>query len=287
MAGGSNWSYTTGSVIQLWGYWSASADTANNRSWFTFKLRLYRTGTYSTYTTNNNGKIRAKFSGATQNEQTGMEFYVANDSNGKDGYIKTDGGMYEFGFWVGHNEDGTKQIDLSMEFEPCETTGSYIINGQTYTVPFGTVSFDTIPRGSVLGAVSAFNWEDSFSVPVTKYSSSFTDNLTIGIGGTSIKSISGYTSGAAISLSDAELLAAYNALGTGMNATASFSLQTYSGATQIGTSNASATGTAAGTAYLNAGGSWKRTVPHLNAGGTWKKCIAYTNIGGVWKRCVG
>lgn len=287
MAGGSNWNYTTGSVIQLWGYWSASADTANNRSWFTFKLRLYRSGTYNTYTTNNNGKIRAKFSGATQNEQTGMEFYVANDSNGKDGYIKTDGGVYEFGFWVGHNDDGTKQIDLAMEFEPCETTGSYIINGQTYTVSFGTVSFDTIPRGSVLGVVSAFNWEDVFSVPVTKYSSSFTDNLTIKIGDATIKLLSNYTSGAGITLTDTELLAAYNALGTAMSAGATFLLQTYSGGSLIGSASAGATGSAVGTVYLNVGGSWKRAVPHLNAGGTWKKSIAYTNSGGVWKRCAG
>ena len=179
---------------------------------------------------------------------------------------------------VTHNADGSKTVSCSASYAG---TGSY-------TVYWSDASaLSAIPRGSVLGAVSAFNWEDAFSVPVSKYSASFTDNLTIKIGDATIKTLSNYTSGAGITLTDTELFAAYNALGTAMSAAASFLLQTYSGGSLIGSASAGATGSAVGTAYLNVGGSWKRTVPHLNAGGTWKKSIAYTNSGGVWKRCAG
>lgn len=170
MASGSTYVYTTGNVIQLWGYWTAVKDEPNNRSLFTYWLKLYRSGSTNTYTENNNGKIRAKFSDVAQNEQTGMEFYVQNDTNGKDGYIRKDpavGGIYQFSFYVDHNADGTKQVALKLQFEPCETSGSYIINGETYTVNFGTVTFDAIPRAATISGYSDFNIGSNTVLTVT------------------------------------------------------------------------------------------------------------------------
>ncbi len=90
-------------------------------------------------------------------------------------------------------------------------------------------------------------------MPVTKYAPSYTDTLTISIGGTLIKTIPNYTSGALITLTDSELLEAYNAL-TENSATVTFTTTTKSGETTIGTSTKTATGTAAGTVRLNVGG---------------------------------
>ena len=189
--------------------------------------------------------------------------------------------LFQNSWIVDHNADGTKTLTITSDFDADASsgmTGAYVST---------TFTLDTNPRGSVINSVSNFNLEDTFSVSVTKYSSSFTDTLAIKYGGTTIKTITGYTSGASINLSDTEILTAYNALGSNMSGTFTFNLTTKSGSTTIGTDSDTATGTAKGTMYINSGGTWKRTVPHRNVSGAWKKCIAYINSGGTWKRCKG
>lgn len=179
---------------------------------------------------------------------------------------------------VTHNTDGTKTVNCSAGFEGTRAgTGQYV----TWS---GSKTLYTIPRGSVIGTVSNFNLEDSFSVPITKYSSSFTDTLTISIGGTLIKTIPNYTSGTLITLTDSELLSAYNAVAiTNTNTTVTFGLTTYSGSTAVGTSSAAATAYLAGTIWIRAGSVWRRAVPFIKAGGSWKRTVAYINKSG-WER---
>lgn len=283
MASDSNYVYTTGSIIKLWGFWTAVKDDENNRSSFTYWLQLIRSGSQDTYDTDNYAKIRAKFNGVTQNEQTGMDFWVKNDTNGKSGFIINSDNTYKFSFNVPHNMDGTKQVNLKLEFEPVISSGSYIIGGQTYVVDFGTISFDPIPRASVLGTVSAFDLEDSFSVPVTKYSSSFTDKLDLSYGSSPIAARSSYTSGTAIKLSDDEILKAYRLMGTSETKTFTFKISTYYGSTLIGTSSKSVSGTSAGTMHVRVNGKWERAVPYVRVSGAWKKSLGYVR-NSSWKR---
>lgn len=220
----------------------------------------------------------------------------ANDNPA--GYIIIDGTQYNFNsnFNVGqtstgsqliktqsktvtHNSDGSKTVACSASYN-----GTGYWDGQWHTVTWSDSKvLATIPRGSVIGTISAFNVEDSFSVPVTKYSESFTDTLEIKLGETVIKTITPYTNNAAITLTDAEILAAYNAQGADLTSAFIFKTSTYSGATLIGTDEKTANGTDAGTGYIKISGTWKRALPYIKVSGAWKKAIIlFKNT--TWKR---
>lgn len=139
------------------------------------------------------------------------------------------------------------------------------------------------PAGSVLGTIADFNLEDGFSVPVTKYSSSFSDELSLSIGAINIKTIPNYTNGSSIKLTDAELLGAYTALGSGKSTEVSFALSTKSGSTTVGTDNGTATATAAGTAHIKVSGAWKRAVAWIKVSGVWKRAVCHVKAES-WRR---
>lgn len=220
----------------------------------------------------------------------------ANDNPA--GYIIIDGTQYNFtaNFNVGQSPSGLQLIRTqsktvshnTAESKTAVCSASYegtgYWDGTYHTVYWNdSLVLTNIPRGSVIGSLTAFNLEDTFSVPITKYSTSFVDNLTIKIGSTTIHTEPNYTSGAAINLSDTEILSAYNALGSNMSGSVIFELVTTSGGTQIGTSSGAATGIAAGTAYIKVGGHWTRAVPHIKAGGVWKKAVMLMKDT-TWKR---
>lgn len=143
------------------------------------------------------------------------------------------------------------------------------------------------PAASVIGSIADFNFEDAFSVPVTKYAPSFTDTLKIYIGAACIKTVDNYCGNETIALTDAELLSAYGATAYGQStASVTFATATKSAEETIGMSAGAAVGTAAGTARINDGGTWKRGVVWINADGAWKRAIANVNGAGVWKRGV-
>lgn len=133
---------------------------------------------------------------------------------------------------------------------------------------------------SIIGTVSPFNLEDVFRVPLTKYVSSATDTLTIKVGSTTIKTITGYTNNADIQFTPAELLVAYEALGTTNAATATLTLETSYNGSSLGTSSATATASAAGTATIVNHGSG---VVWRNVNGVWHRAVAFTNVAGTWK----
>jgi hypothetical protein len=245
--------------------WSSTATIASNSSSVHAALYARRNNDYTTYGT---GTWTININGTTYSVTRSVSFGLST------GWYK----IIENTVTVSHNTDGTKSCYIGA-------TGG--ISGETSyasTVCNATVTLDTIPRGSVIGTISAFNLEDAFSVPVTKYSSSFTDTLTIKYGSTTITTVDGYTSGAEISLTDDEILAAYNAMGSALSGSFTFEITTKSGSTTIGTDSATATGTAKGTMHLKVNGEWKRAVPHRNMNGTWKRCIAYRNVSGTWQR---
>lgn len=222
----------------------------------------------ASYHLDDDGVVKIKVAGVQILTATGLSGFDFRSYTSKEIFNRT--------ATITHDTDGT----FSETFQTECTYSTYATGTQS-----GTVAFDTIPRASEIGAISNFNLEDTFSVPVDKKSPSFTDDLVMKQGSTTIKTILNYTSGASINLTDTELLTAYNAIDK--SASFTFETTTKSGSTVIGTDNAAATGTAAGTAYFKTSGSWKRALPYIKVNGTWKKAIANIKSGGSWKRGIG
>ncbi len=276
-------------VIHQRVYWRAVADVPNNRYKMYCKLWLSRDSTWATHDATHRHRVDFYGGGGSVYDTT-MSIYVRDPGNtigDYDGYQRDSDHHTEFEFWVNCDPDGTCDFTLTGKLTCTAYFGSsyFPTNGISYA--YADVHLDQIPRGSVINSVSNFNLEDTFSVSVTKYSSSFTDTLAIKYSSTTIKTITGYTSGMAINFSDTEILTAYNALGSNMSGTFTFTTTTKSGSTTIGTDSETATGTVKGTMYLNNGGTWERAVPHLNVGETWKRCIAYFHDGDDWQRGIG
>ncbi|MEL7569437.1 MAG: hypothetical protein AAGU14_02640 [Eubacteriaceae bacterium] len=250
--------------------YKVSQDTATNTTTYQAVVKLLCTNDAS-YHLDDNGVVTIRVAGVTS--------LSATSCTGFDFRSSTSVTIYTGSTTVTHDTDGTFS-EIFSTICKYDSTGSYA-NG----TGSGTVAFDTIPRASEIGTISNFNLEDTFSVPIDKKSSSFTDDLVIKQGETVIKTITDYASGANINLTDAELLNAYNAI----DKTAAFTFETTtkSGSTTIGTDSAEATGIAAGTAYIKTGGSWKRALPYLKVNGVWEKAIANIKSGGSWKRGIG
>lgn len=101
----------------------------------------------------------------------------------------------------------------------------------------GSFTLDSIPRASAISSVSGNKVTDTFAVKFTKYVSSYTDTLNIGVEGKAAsQKISGYTSGKTFTLSDAIKSAIYAASQASQSASVSFWLTTYSGSSKVGDS---------------------------------------------------
>ena len=141
-----------------------------------------------------------------------------------------------------HSSDGTKSFSYSFSQEIAITySGSYI--GTKTGSSTGTL--DTIPRGSVLGSISSFTFGNAINIPITKYSSSFYDVLTISVGGTTIKTVNGIANGDDITFTSTELTNIYKKLPSATKGTVTFKLttKTSSSGSTVGTSTKTATGT--------------------------------------------
>ena len=139
-----------------------------------------------------------------------------------------------------HGSDGTKSFSYSFSQEIAITYSGASIGTKTGS---GSGTLNTIPRGSVLGSISAFTIGNAITIPITKYSSSFTDTLTISVGGTVVKTVSSITNNASVSFTSAELTTIYSKLPTATSGTFTFKITTTSGSTTIGTSTKTVKGT--------------------------------------------
>ncbi len=99
------------------------------------------------------------------------------------------------------------------------------------------------PATSVLGTISNFTLGNAIDIPITKYSSSFTDTLVISLDGKTIKTVSPITNGTDVSFTSAELTNIYSLLPNATKGTFTFKLTTKSGNTIVGTSSDTAEGT--------------------------------------------
>ena len=139
-----------------------------------------------------------------------------------------------------HGSDGTKTFNYSFSQEFAITYSGNSIGTKTGS---GSGTLNTIPRGSVLGTISAFTFGNAVNIPITKHSSSFTDNLVISVGGTTIKTINDIDNGYDVSFTSAELSNIYAKIPSATSGTVTFKLTTKSGSTTIGTSTKTAKGT--------------------------------------------
>lgn len=143
-----------------------------------------------------------------------------------------------------HNDDGTKTFNYSFSQEfGINYSGSSIgtISGS------GTGTLNDIPRSSKLGTISAFTIGNAINIPITKYSSSFTDTLTITLGGTIIKTINNIINGYDVNFTSTELNNIYAKLPNATSGTFTFKLTTKNGSTTIGTSTKTVKGSISST----------------------------------------
>lgn len=129
-----------------------------------------------------------------------------------------------------HNSAGQKSFSVQIQ------AGIY-----TYAVNCtgsGSFTLPTISRISTITSINGANTSDILNVNYTEYVASYTNNLVIKLGNTTLQTITNYAAGASFNLSDAALNTIYTNVTTAKTVTLSFTLQTYDGSTLLGTSDA-------------------------------------------------
>jgi len=125
-------------------------------------------------------------------------------------------------------------------------TGGYAQAGWKVYDTSATFNLTVDPAESVLGSIANFTIGNAITIPITKYSSSFTDNLVIKYGSTTVKTVNGITNGASVSFTSTELNTIYSLMSTVNSGTFSFTITTYNGSTAVGSSSKTATGSITG-----------------------------------------
>lgn len=189
------------------------------------------TGNYTSYykhtiagtTTTNNVTTTIDMSKATN---TNTKYYLSSSLPLK----RVSGAGPTITFEVPHNTDGsapTVSIQAYIEFGT--SSADYVNVTQT-------LSLDSIPRNSVLNPIDDFGLDDSFNISIDKSVDSYTDNLVIKAGTTTIKTYNNISNGTSISFTSAEQNT-IKGLMTSPQIELTFELSTYSGGTQIGTTS--------------------------------------------------
>ena len=221
---------TVANYIKLRFSWTAgTSNVANNYTPVSWKLQLI--------SSNSSANINSSVSKDYSVTVNGTSYSGTNTVGLSGGATKT---LASGSLNVKHDSDGSKTFSFSFSQEFAITySGNYIgtISGS------GSGTLDNIPRGSVLGTISAFTIGDAINIPITKYSSSFTDTLVISVGGTTIKTISDIDNGDDVTFTSTELTNIYKKLPNVTSGTFTFKLTTKSGSTTIGTSTKTAKGT--------------------------------------------
>ena len=187
-------------------------------------------------------------------------------------WLGSSGSWWYNAFKLPINLNGTNVVTIQVKtyndsekgWNKSGTTDWYTVSGKTSgTVPFYAQLVDTggyaqaswnvqdtsptynltvDPAGSDLGSIANFTIGNAITIPITKYSTSFVDNLVIKYGSTSIKTVSNISNGASVSFTTSELNTIYSLMSTVNSGTFSFTLSTYDGSTLVGSSSQTATG---------------------------------------------
>ena len=105
------------------------------------------------------------------------------------------------------------------------------------------------------------------------------------IGATTIKTVDNYIGSTFVTLTNQELIAAYNAMGGNNSESAAFKVTTKKGSEIIGTSPYSyTTAHIAGTVKINITGEWKSGILWMKVGGIWKRAVINVKSENGWER---
>lgn len=163
-----------------------------------------------------------------------------NGSTVRSGTRNFDSGQtFTLATWTGniaHNSDGTGSLTYQGYFQgtakpdPGNTTQLY------------TKTLTTLARESKFGSVTDFNFESSFSFPVTKNITDATDTLVIS-SGTFSKTITPYVSNQSITLTSTEKTQLYNLNTTGTTVPLTLTLTTVYNSSTVGSDTKQVNGT--------------------------------------------
>lgn len=163
--------------------------------------------------------------------------WVFGGLSGDSEFMTWSGASYPSGLRINHNEDGTKNINVSVNISYCgREDGSWSGNGGTVS---NTVALTSIPRASTISATDA-NIESVSTITVNRKSSAYTHTIKYEFGG-----LSGYINAdGGISSSSVKLTATsigftipdsfYTQIPNAKSAVCTLTAVTYSGDTQIG-----------------------------------------------------
>lgn len=137
-------------------------------------------------------------------------------------------------FVIPHNSDGTKSINISHSYSLL--SGGAGPGNVNIT---GTAVLDTIPRASVINSFSAPNnlrsgYTNNISLSLTRYSTSFTHDISLYLGTNYIASWNAQTLPTSLALSSNEVDTILSYMPTTTSATLTLKVQTKSGSTNIG-----------------------------------------------------
>ena len=207
---------STYSQLRLYGKYN-SQSTDNNTSSVSLQLRLYGNGGSGSFSSGT-----AKISGTS--------YSLGNTSYSKNAE-KT---LCTKTYTATHSSDGTYTASISYSIS---TTGA--VSGSSSA----SITLPQIKRTSVLGNISNFTFGNSIPITYTEYVGSYTANLNVIIGSTTVKTITNISSGTSISFTSGELNTIYGLVPNATTTSVTFQLVTMNGGTQIGTNSKSATGT--------------------------------------------
>lgn len=207
---------STYSQLRLYGKYN-SQSTDNNTSSVSLQLRLYGNGGQGSFSSGT-----AKISGTS--------YSLGNTSYSKNAE-KT---LCTKTYTATHNSDGTYTASISYSI-----TSTGTVSGSSSV----SITLPQIKRTSVLGNISDFTFGNSIPITYTEYVASYTANLNILIGSTTVKTINNISSGTSISFTSGELNTIYGLVPNATTTSVTFQLVTMNGSTQIGTNSKIATGT--------------------------------------------
>lgn len=143
--------------------------------------------------------------------------------------VNNESGTTIFNIEVQHNENGSAPYFKLKAY--WYANNSYLGN----TTAEEEIALDTILRGSKLGTIDTFNINDTLTIPISKYVSTYTDKLLVKVGETTIKTINAISNNYSLTFTATEKTAIKNLM-TSPQIIVTFELQTYNGSTLIGTS---------------------------------------------------
>lgn len=214
---------SSGTKLQMKLEWSSVENVSANTSTITTKLYGKRADTLSGATSGKNWGGKVQVGSNTAHSFTSMASSTS---------VSTSWVLFKtYTDTITHNPDGTKSVTITASLNGC---GGTSLAGLTSSAS-GTATLGTIPRGSILGDIEDFNIDDTITIPITKNVETYTDDLVISYGETTIKTINAIVDGTEVSFTEEEKNV-IQSLMTSPSIDLTFTLTSLNGSEIVGTS---------------------------------------------------